>query len=317
MYSSGALERAVDEDEGADGEEGQEDLEEDPRRLAGEADDPRVGAPDDRRAGSSGSPGPSTSRPPPAGSLPRAVARHDPGSSSSSSPNPRPTSSTKTSSRLGSDFARPTRCEPRAGDRGRPRWSAPSRRRARPSAPPGRTAASPSSSAGTADRTPGSSPMAAMPPSAAAGRARCGRSTRPGRGAAAPPACRAPGSGRGRRSRSGRTAARPRPCSASSAAGSGRCGRPSTPGCAREGRGRRRRRARASARRGTGPTGRSAAAGEVQLLALAGGQRPDLLVPLLGQAGDLDELVDARQPSRWEAVELAEHPELLAHVSSP
>src|SRR5699024_2705129 len=103
-------ERAVDEDEGAHREERQEDLEEDPRWLAREADDARVRPTQDRaqvRADdATGTPvggvaGVGRRRPAP--------RRHDSGlgwSSSSSSPNPRPTSSTKTSSRLGSDFAR-------------------------------------------------------------------------------------------------------------------------------------------------------------------------------------------------------------------
>ena len=55
------------------------------------------------------------------------------------------------------------------------------------------------------------------------------------------------------------------------------------------------------------------AAGEVQLLALPGREGSDLLVALLGEAGDLDQLVDPPPPlSLREAVELAEHPQLLA-----
>jgi hypothetical protein len=56
-------------------------------------------------------------------------------------------------------------------------------------------------------------------------------------------------------------------------------------------------------------------AGEVQLLALARGERGDLLVSLLHQTHGLDELVHPTPPlADGQAVELAEHPQLLAHL---
>jgi hypothetical protein len=60
------------------------------------------------------------------------------------------------------------------------------------------------------------------------------------------------------------------------------------------------------------------AAGHVHLLALAGGQRAHALQPLLAQADGLDQLVDAAPAIlARQAVELAEHPELLADGHIP
>ena len=60
------------------------------------------------------------------------------------------------------------------------------------------------------------------------------------------------------------------------------------------------------------------AAGEVHLLALAGREGPDALLALLLEPDRVDELLDPLLPlAHAEAVELAEHPELLADGEHP